>query len=128
MDLSHLGLDIDQRRCAEQLACILAAGRRGLDNRLGATLQANFRCSTEDRDRLGEAGVHVRLVKGVYVEPPEVALPYGEPTDVADLKLAHRLAADGARFSLATYDGVLREALLAALGRQQREAPSWGLP
>lgn len=59
--------------------------------------------------------------KGAYVEPPGRALPYGEPTDVAYLKLAHHLGAAGARFSLATHDGVLREALLAALGPQQME-------
>ena len=62
------------------------------------------------------AGVHIRLVKGAYVEPPDRALPYGEPTDIAFLRLAHRLAAAGVPFALATHDGVLREALLAALG------------
>jgi proline dehydrogenase len=44
------------------------------------------------------------------------ALPYGEPTDIAYLRLAHRLAETGAQFALATHDGVPREALLAALG------------
>lgn len=148
VDLTHLGLDIDQRRCAESLAeiaaalpagrrlqvgaedhdrseavlaCVLAVARRGLRDRLGATVQANFHRSSGDLGRLVDAGVHVRLVKGAYVEPPDRALPYGEPTDVAYLQLAHRLADAGARFSLATHDGVLREALLAALGLQQVE-------
>jgi proline dehydrogenase len=62
------------------------------------------------------AGVHIRLVKGAYLEPGDRALPYGEPTDIAYLHLAHRLAGAGAQFALATHDGVLREALLAALG------------
>lgn len=60
--------------------------------------------------------MHIRLVKGAYVEPPDRALPYGEPTDIAYLRLARRLAQAHAQFSLATHDGVLREALLAALG------------
>ena len=55
-------------------------------------------------------------MKGAYVEPAERALPYGELTDIAYLRLAHRLAAAGAPFAVATHDGVLREALLAALG------------
>jgi proline dehydrogenase len=48
--------------------------------------------------------------------PADRALPYGEPTDVAYLRLANWLAGTGAPFALATHDGVLREALLAALG------------
>jgi len=39
--------------------------------------------------------VHIRLVKGAYVEPPDRALPYGEATDVAYVHLAHRLADAG---------------------------------
>jgi proline dehydrogenase len=143
IDLSHLGLDIDPPGCADRLAAIaarLSAGRRiqvgaedlsrtdavltcvetvarqGLADRLGATAPANFRRTPRDLDRLVEAGVHVRLVKGAYVEPHDSALAFGEPTDIAYLRLAHRLAETEAPFALATHDGVLREALLAALG------------
>ena len=142
-DLSHLGLDVDPHGCADRLAAVadrLAAGRRiqvgaedhgraqavlaciesvagrGLAGRLGATAQANFRRTARDLERLVAAGVYIRLVKGAYPEPRDRALPYGEPTDVAYLRLAHRLAGTGAQFAVATHDGVLREALLAALG------------
>jgi proline dehydrogenase len=142
-DLSHLGLDVDPAACAGHLAdiaralpagrriqlgaedydraeavlsCVLDAAGRGLADRLGATVQANLRRTPADLERLVAAGVHVRLVKGAYVEPAERALPYGELTDIAYLRLAHRLAAAGAPFAVATHDGVLREALLAALG------------
>lgn len=143
IDLSHLGLDVDPRGCAGHLAAIaarLSAGRRlqvgvedfsridavlacietvarqGLADRLGATAPANFRRTPRDLERLVAAGVHIRLVKGAYVEPGGRALPYGEPTDLAYLRLAHWLAEARAPFALATHDGVLREALLAALG------------
>lgn len=143
IDLSHIGLDIDPSRCAKRLAaiaealparrriqlgaedhdraeavvtCVETVAKRGLADRLGATIQANFHRSVRDVERLIAAGVHIRLVKGAYVEPPSRALPYGEPTDIAYLRLAHRLAEADADFSLATHDGVLREALLAALG------------
>lgn len=142
-DLSHLGLDVDPPGCADRLAaiaarlpegrriqvgaedhsraeavlaCVETVARQGLAGRLGATAQANFRRTPGDLERLIEAGVHVRLVKGAYLEPGDRALPYGEPTDIAYLRLANRLAETGAQFSLATHDGVLREALLAALG------------
>ena len=142
VDLSHLGLDVDPpglrgppRR--DRLAPVSwqahPGGSRGLQPcrrrarlrrsrrqpgawPLGATAEANFRRTPHDLERLIEAGVHIRLVKGAYVEPHDRALPYGEPTDVAYLRLAHRLAESGAQFALATHDGVLREALLAALG------------
>ena len=98
------------------LRCVLEVAGRGLAERLGATAQANLLRTPDDVETLIAAGVHVRLVKGAYLEPPDRALAYGEPTDIAYLRLAHRLAAAGGPFALATHDGVLREALLAALG------------
>ena len=142
VDLSHLALDVDPSGCADLLermvralppgrrvqvgaedtgrtdkvrSCVLEVAGRGLADRLGATVQANLRRAPEDVDALTEAGVHVRLVKGAYVEPAGVH-PYGEPTDIAYLRLAHQLAATGAQWSLATHDGRLREAVLLALG------------
>jgi proline dehydrogenase len=95
--------------------CVLAAAARGLADRLGATVQANLVRSPADADALADAGVHVRLVKGAYVEKTG-AHPYGEPTDVAFLRLGFRLAERGAAWSMATHDGRLREALLLAHG------------
>jgi len=59
--------------------------------------------------------VHVRLVKGTYVESA-AAHPYGEPTDVAFLRLSFSLAQRGAVWSMATHDARLREAVLLARG------------
>lgn len=143
VDLSHLGLDVDPSDCAEELAaialalppgrrvqvgaedsgladavlrCVLDVDGRGLNHRLGATVQANLHRTPDDLERLIAAGVYVRLVKGAYVEKPHAALPYGEATDIAYVRLAHRLAWADASFALATHDAVIREALLAALG------------
>jgi proline dehydrogenase len=84
-------------------------------------VQANLYRAPADLDRLLGAGVHVRLVKGAYVESATRALSYGEATDVAYLRLAHRLAEADGQFSLATHDGVLREALLASIGARPVE-------
>ncbi|MGY1665537.1 proline dehydrogenase family protein [Geodermatophilus sp. SYSU D00696] len=143
VDLSHLALDTDPAGTADRLAavagtlppgrriqvgaeeaartdavlsCVLAVAGRGLADRLGATVQANLRRSPEDADALVTAGVHVRLVKGAYVERAGVHR-YGEPTDVAYLRLGARLAERGADWSMATHDGRLREALLLLAGR-----------
>jgi proline dehydrogenase len=140
IDLSHIGLDQpgdavherlerigaalpqgrriqvgaeEERRADRILDTVFAVGRAG--GTVSATLQANLKRSSEDADRLAEAGVPVRLVKGAYVEDPAVARPWGERTDLAFLELAHRLHAAGAELAIATHDPVLREALLAAL-------------
>lgn len=137
---SHLGIDVSVdfcRRHVERILELLPEGARlhvsaeesrrtpsilevtvALRAGGGAvmqTLQANLRRSPRDADRLAEAGVPVRLVKGAYMEPSEVALPWGEACDVAYVHLAHRLHAAGAKVALGTHDPVIRESLLAAL-------------
>jgi proline dehydrogenase len=143
VDLTHLALDIDASatadrlaalaqalpagrrvqvgaedaaRCSAILACIHDVAARGLADRIGATVQANLLRSPADADALVQAGVHVRLVKGAYVEATG-AHPFGEATDLAFLRLGFRLAEQGATWSPATHDGRMREALLLAHGR-----------
>ena len=140
IDLSHIGLDqagvaVQQR--LERIASALPAGRwiqvgaeqerradrilaavsavAGRGGAVSATIQANLKRSRADARALAEAGVPIRLVKGAYVEDPQVARPWGEPTDLAFLELAHELRAGGADVAIATHDAILREALLRAL-------------
>lgn len=137
VDLSHLAVDVDPAGAADRLAAIataLAPGRRvqvgaedagrtddvlgclldvagrGLAHRLGGTVQANLQRSPDDLEALVAAQVHVRLVKGAYLEATG-AHPHGEPTDLAYLRLGARLAGSGVPWSMATHDGRLREAL-----------------
>lgn len=113
MDLTHLALDVDPAGTLERLAaiaaalpprrrvqvgaedaartdavlkCVMDVAGRGRADRLGATVQANLLRSPADANVLTEAGMHVRLVKGAYVEASG-AHPYGEATGVADLRL-----------------------------------------
>jgi len=142
LDLSHLAIDTDPSGAADRLAriaealppgrriqvgaegavrtdavlgCGLDVAARGMADRLGATVQANLLRSEHDVDTLTAAGVHVRLVKGAYLEPTGTH-PYGEATDVAYLRLGFTLQEAGAAWSMATHDGRLREALLLARG------------
>jgi proline dehydrogenase len=118
VDLTHLALDTDPAGAADRLAeiaralppgrrvqvgaedahrtdavlsCVLDAAGRGLADRLGGTVQANLLRSPGDAEALVAAGVHVRLVKGAYVESAGVHA-YGEPTDIAYLRLGFHLA------------------------------------
>jgi proline dehydrogenase len=139
VDLSHLGLDLPDgatgrlRTIAEVLpagsaiqvgaeqtdrtdrilAAVTEVGRAGAP--VWATLQANLRRSEADGRALVEAGVPIRVVKGAYVEDPASAYAWGEPTDLAFVRLAHELHGAGGVISLATHDAALREALVRAL-------------
>ena len=143
VDLSHLALDTDRSAAADRLAsiagalpagrrvqvgaedaartdailaCVLDVASRGLADRLGATVQANLLRTPDNAEALARAGVHLRLVKGAYVEASGTH-PHGEATDVAFLQLGFRLAERGATWSMATHDARLREALLLAHGQ-----------
>jgi proline dehydrogenase len=140
IDLSHIGLDqpgeaVQQR--LERIASALPAGRRiqvGAEQErradrilavvsavarkggaVSGTIQANLKRSGADAQALAEDGVPIRLVKGAYLEDPQVARPWGEPTDLAFVELAHVLHANGAEVAIATHDAILRETLLRAL-------------
>jgi proline dehydrogenase len=140
IDLSHIGLDEPGdavHRRLERIATALPAGRRiqvGAEQErradrilaavsvvarrggaVSATIQANLKRSRADGQALAQSGVPIRLVKGAYAEDPPVARPWGEPTALAFLELAHELHANGAELAIATHDAVLREALLRAL-------------
>lgn len=138
LDLSHLAVQVDAGAAAARLetiaralppgrriqigaedaghtdailGCLLEVAGRGLRDRLGATVQANLLRSPADAGTLVDAGVHVRLVKGAYVERTGTH-PFGEPTDIAYLQLGAQLARAGAHWSIATHDGRMREGLL----------------
>jgi proline dehydrogenase len=140
IDLSHIGLDQSgeaaqqrleriasalptggrvqvgaeqEHRAGRILTAVMAVARRG--GAVSATVQANLERSRADAEAFAEGGVPIRLVKGAYVEDPGVARPWGEPTDLAFLELAHELHANGAEVAIATHDALLREALLRAL-------------
>jgi proline dehydrogenase len=103
----------ESRRTERILRVILELAREGAP--VIATLQANLRRSEVDAERLADAGVSVRLVKGAYLEPPDVAHRWGDATDLAFVRLAHTLHAAGVELSIGTHDPVIREALLASL-------------
>jgi proline dehydrogenase len=141
VDLSHLGLTADARATQRRLASILErlpAGARLLvgaeeaaltdavlgaihrapePRRLTATIQANLRRSPSDLPPLAAAGIGVRLVKGAYLEGEREALPFGDATDLAYLRLAEQLAELEADVHLATHHGLLREAARRVLPR-----------
>lgn len=85
---------------------------------VGIVLQARLKRTPEDVRRLAAGPLNVRLVKGIYLEPAEIAHTEPEPIRQAFLELAGQLAARDAFLSLATHDEVLAERCLALLGER----------
>jgi proline dehydrogenase len=137
LDCSHLGLDVDAGACSARVQRIARGMPEGMSLQLGAeqsgradaileiareaaedglpvmqTVQANLRRSPQDVESLVAAGIPIRLVKGAFVEPAEIALPWGAETDAAYLALAERLVSLGAPHTLATHDQAILERLL----------------
>ena len=81
-----------------------------------AVIQAYLFRSEKDIDRLSEAQIPVRLVKGAYREPATVAWPRKRDVDASFIRLAGRLLERGANPAIATHD----EAIVAETLRLAR--------
>jgi proline dehydrogenase len=71
---------------------------------VGVVIQACLRRSAADVDRLIEARARVRLCKGAYLEPAEVAYPDKADVARAYIRLMERLLEHGQYPALATHD------------------------
>ncbi|MCL6515729.1 proline dehydrogenase [Alicyclobacillus sp.] len=128
--LTQLGLDIDRDLCLENMRRILACAREGgirvtidmedsprceatlrlfdelraeFDN-VGTVIQAYLYRSLEDVLRLAQDGVHLRIVKGAYKEPPEVAYPDKADVDANYVKLMEAQLLSPGFTAIATHD------------------------
>ena len=145
LKLTHLGLEIDEdlahanvlrvvehargrgtfvRIDMEQSAYVEATLRTyrrlreeaGLDN-VGTVLQAYLHRTAGDLESLLPLRPNLRIVKGAYLERPEVAMPRKKDVDAAYGRLVSRMLESGAFVAVATHDERLIE-------RAIREAPS----
>jgi len=84
--------------------------RAGMRDAIGVVIQASLYRSRADVEQLLADGIRIRLCKGAYNEPPEVAFPRKAEVDANFLKLAHSLLDSPIYHALATHD----EAIIAA--------------
>ena len=129
--LSGLGLKLDRHFCRDNLAELVreAAGRgnfvridmedsstttdtleiyrelreQGLDN-VGVVLQAYMKRTLEDVAALADLRPNVRVCKGIYVEPPEVAFQEFETVRLGFVEAVGALLDQGAYVAVATHD------------------------
>lgn len=142
--LTQLGLDIDRELCIENMRAILARAReRGVfaridmesseytartlelfrdvlhpefGNTAGVVIQSYLRRSARDVGELIERGARVRLCKGAYSEPPEVAFQERTEVDRSYIELMEQLLRRGAYPGIATHDEKIIDHALAFVG------------
>ena len=78
-----------------------APGNRGC---VGAVIQSYMRRSEDDVAKLILEGIRIRLCKGAYKEPPEIAFQAKEEVDANYVKLMKVLLKSGIYHGLATHD------------------------
>ena len=78
---------------------------------VGAVIQSYMRRSESDVADLLSDGIRIRLCKGAYKEPPEIAYPTKAEVDASYIRLMKTLLKSGVYHGLATHDeNILREA------------------
>lgn len=131
--LTQMGLDLDEALCATHVRAIIARARElgsfvridmegsaytertlrlfvdrllpefGRDS-VGVVLQSYLRRTRADADAMIALGARVRLCKGAYQEPAEVAFPDKRDVDASFVACAERLLSDGRYPGIATHD------------------------
>ena len=85
---------------------------------MGVVLQSYLRRTMADARRMNELGVRVRLCKGAYVEPPEVAFQAKTEVDRNFVDVAEVLLKEGVYPALATHDDDVIETLKAFASKE----------
>ena len=83
---------------------------------VGIAIQSYLRRTESDVEELLQRGVRIRLVKGAYKEPPDIAFAKKRDVDEHYQKLTEELLASGIYHAIATHD----ERLIAATERFAR--------
>jgi proline dehydrogenase len=138
--LTQLGLDVDRATAVDNMRRILEPAdahgffvridmenspytdatldildtlwRQGHRN-VGTVIQSCLKRSPEDIRRLDAMGARVRLVKGAYKEPKDVAYQKKSEVDGAFVDLMHALLDEGTYPAIATHDPVMLDATKA---------------
>jgi len=93
---------------------------RAHSDRIGLALQAYLYRTEKDVEALLPLGCNIRLVKGAYLEPPDVAFPAKKDVDENFFTLASRMlqpdaVSSGTLLHIATHDMTLVERLRAVI-------------
>ena len=153
---TQLGLDLDRALCERNLDRLVARAEQRLNfvwidmesspyvdptlelfrrtrtktDRVGIALQAYLYRTGKDVESLVPLGAAIRIVKGAYLEPPEVAFPRKADVDANYYRLCTRLLAPDARkpgalLHIATHDIPLADRVAAYIAQQNVPASAY---
>lgn len=80
---------------------------------VGLVIQSYLYRSLTDVNELGKRGANLRIVKGAYQEPPELAYPHKKDVDLNYLSLVKLHLSNGCYTAIATHDESMIEPLKA---------------
>ncbi|MBL8155576.1 MAG: proline dehydrogenase family protein [Anaerolineae bacterium] len=143
LKLTHLGLDISEELCLTNLRLILGDAKQHsigvtIDmestaytdatlriyrtmrdeydfTNVGTVIQAYLRRTEDDMRELGAEGSHVRLCKGAYLEPPELAFPAKADVDANYVKVTRQYLQTPGFLCIATHDENMIQAAESAI-------------
>jgi proline dehydrogenase len=87
--------------------------------RIGIVLQAYLHRSPDDARRIAKVGGNVRVCKGIYVEPPEIAYQDRDRIRVGFMELVDILIDANSYVGIATHDPIVVERARASIARRK---------
>ncbi|MGI8922998.1 MAG: proline dehydrogenase family protein [Fimbriimonadales bacterium] len=118
-------IDMEDSDCTDRTLSVAAAAFKKRPN-VGVALQSMLFRTGRDIEALIQLGMRVRLVKGAYLEPANVAHQRRDEVDAAYIACSYRLLAGGNFPAFGTHDGKIIERLSAyakqhAIGQERYE-------
>lgn len=115
---SFVRIDMEQSAVVDATLRIYRSLRESGRERVGTVLQSYLYRTEGDLDALLPLGPNLRLVKGAYLEPPDVAYPDKADVDAAYRRLVETGLRGGAYLAVATHDETLIEHVIAFAERE----------
>lgn len=105
---NFIRIDMERSDVLEATLRIYRRLRESRDN-VGCVLQSYLYRTPHDLDELLPPGLNLRLVKGAYLEPPEIAYPQKDDVDAAYVRLLEKALREAEHVGVATHDERLIE-------------------
>ena len=99
-------IDMEDSSCTDDTLEVFLRLREEFDN-VGAVIQAYLKRSLDDARRLAEVKANVRVCKGIYIEPPDIAYRNKDQVRSNFVSLLEELLGAGCYVGIATHDDKL---------------------
>ena len=110
---SFVRIDMEGSEYTEPTLALTERLHQQYPGAVGTVLQAYLFRTAQDADRLLSQGIRIRLCKGAYKEPAEIAFPAKADVDANYVKLMKRIVTSPVFCGIATHDEVIVEQLRA---------------